>query len=142
MEVFHVVLRSMSADIGVDIATQQTSVQEEKGETMRLIDADAIADILCNLATEKWNKETGTSWANAYEEVMNMIEEQPTIDADPVKHGQWYDVPNYLGTSKTMYFCSICGSASWREDPYCWYCGSKMDVPDTDVGKTEDGKND
>ena len=47
----------------------------------RLIDADAIADILCNLATEKWNKETGTTWANAYEEVMNMVDEQPTIDA-------------------------------------------------------------
>lgn len=59
-------------------------------------------------------------------------------DAVPVRHGHWYDEPNYLGTSKTMYFCSYCGSASWREDPYCWHCGSKMDVSDTDVGKKEE----
>ena len=60
-----------------------------------------------------------------------------TDDAEPVKHGHWYDDPNYMGTGKTMYFCSYCGSASYREDPYCWHCGSKMDVPDTDVGKME-----
>lgn len=108
---------------------------------MRLIDADAMADILCNLATEKWNKETGTSWANAYEEVMNMIEEQPTIDAVPVKNGHWYDDPDHLGKGVTMYFCSRCGSGSWNEDPYCWHCGAKMDVSDTNVGKMDGGKD-
>ena len=63
-----------------------------------------------------------------------------TDDAEPVRHGHWYDEPNYLGTSKTMYFCSYCGSASWREDPYCWHCGSKMDVSDICVGKMEEVK--
>lgn len=52
---------------------------------------------------------------------------EATDDAEPVRHGCWYDEPNYLGTSKTMYFCSYCGSASYREDPYCWHCGAKME---------------
>lgn len=60
------------------------------------------------------------------------------MNGEPVKHGRWYDEPNYLGTSMTMYFCSYCGSASYREDPYCWHCGSKMDVSDTNIGKMED----
>ena len=68
--------------------------------------------------------------------IADILEQLPTVDT--VKQGRWYDEPNYLGTSKTMYFCSVCGSASWREDPYCWHCGSKMDVSDTDVGKMEE----
>jgi len=60
------------------------------------------------------------------------------VEYAPVRHGHWYDEPNYLGTSMTMYFCSYCGSASYREDPYCWHCGSKMDVSDTNIGKMED----
>lgn len=56
----------------------------------------------------------------------DVIDEQPTVDAE--KHGQWYDEPNYLGKGVTMYFCSYCGSATYyREDPYCWHCGAKMD---------------
>lgn len=55
------------------------------------------------------------------------VGDRDAVDVVPVKHGHWYDEPNYLGTSRTMYFCSYCGSASWREDPYCWHCGSKME---------------
>ena len=61
-----------------------------------------------------------------------------TDDAEHVRHGHWYDVSNYLGTGKAMYVCSECGAGSSREDPYCWQCGSKMDVSDTDVGKMEE----
>ena len=56
-----------------------------------------------------------------------------TVDAEPVRRGHWYDVSNYLGTDRRMYVCSECGAGSSREDPYCWHCGSKMDVTDTDV---------
>lgn len=63
---------------------------------------------------------------------------EATDDVEPVKHGHWYDVSNYLGTGRRMYVCSECGAGSSREDPYCWHCGAKMDVPDTDVGKKEE----
>ena len=43
------------------------------------------------------------------------------------KQGRWYDEENYIGTGRTMYFCSECGSASYREVPYCWNCGTKME---------------
>ena len=70
--------------------------------------------------------------------IRNTVNDLKTQGYEPVKHGHWYDVSNYLGTGRRMYVCSSCGAGSSREDPYCWHCGSKMDVPDTDVGKTEE----
>ena len=90
----------------------------------RLIDADLLMEAYLQ------DKKSGAV------SMVKLIEEAPTVE----KHGHWYDEPNYLGTSKTMFFCSVCGSASWREDPYCWHCGTKMDVSDTNVGKTEEVK--
>ena len=61
------------------------------------------------------------------ERIAQMIESAPTVDAEPVRHGRWYSVENYMGTSRTVYVCSECGSMSNRKDNYCWYCGAKMD---------------
>lgn len=47
----------------------------------------------------------------------------------PVRHGRWYSVENYMDTSLTMYVCSECGSMSNRKDNYCWNCGARMSEP-------------
>ena len=110
---------------------------------MRLIDADALRDKL-QAEIDKVNPPFDGVLGSircGVRLARNMVEDEPTVDVEPVRHGHWYDEPNYLGTSRTMYFCSYCGSASWREDPYCWHCGSKMDVSDTDVGKMDETCN-
>lgn len=53
-------------------------------EKRRLIDADALIGRFESLANDDWNKETGTTWANAFEESANMVDGAPTIDAVPV----------------------------------------------------------
>lgn len=53
------------------------------------------------------------------------IDEQPTVDAEPVKHGHWimYDDEGW-----TIYECSNCGKHSPSADTYyCPICGAKMD---------------
>lgn len=88
----------------------------------RLIDAEKLK------AHYAWWKD-GTremTMAEAKDIIDEIVDLQPTVE----KHGQWYDEPNYLGTCRTMFFCSRCGSASNREDPYCWHCGAKMEVED------------
>ena len=85
---------------------------------MRLIDADA-ADInkicsyyggLCDI-----------------DEVQKWLDDQPTIEAEPVRHGRWSDkqtVIKYLSHCE----CSVCGS--WQGEywmKYCPNCGAKMD---------------
>ena len=61
---------------------------------MRLIDADALREKFQNLAYDDWNQGTGTTWANAFSEAENIVEDAPTIDAVPVircKYCKWCD---------------------------------------------------
>ena len=104
-----------------------------------LISRQAAMDAFLADLTKREEKNLLHTWSTVEVEyyISKILEQQPTIDVEPVRHGHWYDEPDYLGTGRVMYFCSYCGSASWREDPYCWHCGSKMDVSDTNVGKME-----
>ena len=46
----------------------------------RLIDADALKNYLQRLVDDDWNQRVCTSWADAYREFANMVDEQPTIE--------------------------------------------------------------
>ena len=81
---------------------------------MRLIDADALI------------KEALAEGAYGYVDA-EQIANAPTIDAVPVRHGQWEtnsDRPDTL-------ICSVCKCRfdMWKHDPhnYCPNCGAKMD---------------
>lgn len=84
---------------------------------VRLIDADAL-DMF-----ERLNSYYGDAWRDAQKE----IDEAPTVDAKPVRHGRW--IQDEFGT-----WCSVCGLYAYRdkfdqpwESPYCPNCGAKMD---------------
>ena len=85
----------------------------------RLIDADALTDKLG----------TFMEWENAGF-VQKCIDDAPTIDAEPAKHGRWIETKN---DSRISGHCSSCGwEAHLYEDdvigmPYCPNCGAKMD---------------
>ena len=80
---------------------------------MRLIDVDALIDSLGVGDEELYCKHT--------------IEEQPTIEAVPVVHGEW--VKNDNGCR----VCSVCDSEAYWDTDYgqqlfdwCPYCGADM----------------
>ena len=80
----------------------------------RLIDADALIE------------EALTEGAYGYVDALQ-IAIAPTVDAVPVRHGQWEtnsDRPDTL-------ICSVCkcGFDMWKHDPhnFCPNCGAKMD---------------
>ena len=95
---------------------------------MRLIDADAIPWIVDGI---------GMIPVVGKDE----IDEMPTIDAVPVKHGEWLD-------DKGLYRCSSCNhlwpELWWTENcpiermlkimPYCPNCGASMDGERKDDG--------
>ena len=96
---------------------------------MRMIDADALAKFIdyghLNNPNEKLYSEN---------DIREMIDMMPTIDAVPVKHGRW--VGNERHTS-----CSICGQTYCVPDgqdghldmtfyKYCPNCGARMDAND------------
>ena len=84
-------------------------------------------------------------------ELESMILQQPTVDAEPVRHGHWEEKKVTYDDKATMIpewqsaKCSVCGLYDTRPhlyypiwSNYCPHCGSKMDVPDTNIGKMED----
>lgn len=93
---------------------------------MRLIDADALINVLKDPPVHA--SLCGMTMAD----VLLLVEEAPTIDAEPVRHGRWDEVQfrtiphNRISKAKK---CSECGK---RKDKYvtwiyCPNCGAKMD---------------
>ena len=104
---------------------------------MRLIDADALRDRLQSLADDGWNKSTTTSWAEAFSECADMVDEAPTIEPER-KKGMWIDCDG-----SDHWKCDKCGcragywfneenSSSWELDMsewlsnFCPNCGADM----------------
>ena len=91
---------------------------------MRIIDADYVKS--------KLNKSALGGHLHYY--VCGVIDDAPTIDAEPIKHGRWIKCCNLMGE----YFkCSECGYKAevptCMGEPiftYCPICGSKMDSKD------------
>ena len=87
---------------------------------MRLIDADALID--------KWEHDIGIFLAR---DIVISIEDAPTIDAVPVRHGEWKEWDDGDNT----WSCSVCGNPfvlidgtpSDNEMNYCPNCGARMD---------------
>ncbi len=66
-------------------------------------------------------------------DVIKRIDNAPTVDAVPVVHGRWIDVPwTYIGAKR--YMCDQCSDDEyWKKrivnikENYCPNCGARMD---------------
>ena len=89
---------------------------------MRLIDAD---EAIINFGFE-WDDISPTR-----DEFVEFIKKQPTIEAEPVKHGRWIDAyPDIEPNPMFMYgICSECGFEQGISKylNYCPNCLAKMD---------------
>lgn len=73
---------------------------------------------------------------DAWDEIIDALENVPTADVAPVVHGRW--VVRFDGPYKRRRcYCSHCGKhngvggiAQNQEKPYCPNCGAKMDGGD------------
>ena len=94
---------------------------------MRLIDADALKDWFQNHVII--GSDGKMRYSGKYLE--SIIDEQPTIEAEPVRHGRW--VYGHCKIERmTCVYCSVCGNAAyWSEYgqerfPFCQDCGARM----------------
>lgn len=97
---------------------------------MRLINADELADNIAVLFER--NQTLIDEWL--MNQVEDAIDEAPTIDAEPIRHGRWED-------NKVAFYlkCSECGATvrknlydvfldcDIRDLNYCPHCGAKME---------------
>ena len=71
----------------------------------------------------------------AYGTAARRIDQMPSADVQPVKHGKWEELTDYGGWGDTHYRCSVCGEEWYLEDGtpqqnnmnFCPRCGSRMD---------------
>ena len=81
---------------------------------MRPIDADALLEnVFC----------IEDRYGTMFVVKRGAIQNAPTIDAEPVRHGKWVDT----GSGQE---CSVCGEIQYGYDSgryYCSNCGAKME---------------
>ena len=89
---------------------------------MRLIDADAVRQ---KIQLERYDYlHTSELTYTGLTIAKKIIEEAPTIEAEPVVHGRWEDhyIEHYAWGR-----CSNCGCVQFARTRYCPNCGAKMD---------------
>ena len=81
---------------------------------MRLIDADKLVNDIAEHITVK-----------AVSRVLAITQGQPTVDAEPVRHGKWVKI-----SPANIYECSKCGKNVMTNDiseyNFCHGCGADM----------------
>lgn len=89
---------------------------------MRLIDADDLKEWEC----EKCEYEDKDDTCQECCGTMQRIDEMPTIEAEPIRHGHWVGKGEVFCEAWT---CSVCGSERGKPNSsnYCPNCGAKMD---------------
>ena len=95
---------------------------------MRLIDADKLDFSFDRKALSEYE----SGWTDGADAAIAVVKNAPTIDAEPVKHGQWEYDPEY-----DEYNCTFCNDYSAYEDErthYCPNCGAKMDLEEKKHG--------
>ena len=96
----------------------------------RLIDADALKDVM-RMRRDLYGAEYEERRAEL-DQVISDINSQPTVDAEPVRHGRWID-PQPEGCmtwdKRAYQQCSICGDKQYLSQSmiYCPNCGARMD---------------
>lgn len=115
---------------------------------MRLIDADWLEGLLLMheqnaRAMETSGRKVSFTYADGIRAGYANVGLCPTIDADPIRHGEWIgtEFDGYADGYPVFYEwkCSVCGCLVEDDEPtwnYCPNCGARMD------GGEEYGKND
>ena len=94
----------------------------------RLIDADELMKSIEDNSYPVLQKNGSVEKGMTITGIKQCIEEQPTVDAEPVRHGEWnFDYGNPI--------CSLCGEEPYRKSnrdmpKYCPNCGAKMEESD------------
>lgn len=100
---------------------------------MRLIDGDALVQWLKSPTGFSTNCEDCTSIDCLDCIVEEAINNAPTIEAEPVRHGRWEAVTESVWNLQTPVLqgwrCSLCGREEPQKEPYC-HCGAKMEEGD------------
>lgn len=109
----------------------------------KYIDADSVIKDLRRMVAEPWNQQAApASWADAYRQMIDILDDKPAADVRPVKRGEWQEC-EVLKIKDTNIdelqsaFCPVC--ERYHTTPYRYYfsdynfcpnCGADMTKQD------------
>ena len=94
---------------------------------MRLIDADALITLLKECQQLDWrNNIAPISWNHALDNFIEVINDEPTIEAEPIRRGRWLKRTNEPKHTD-WYSCSVCRGQFDYMWKHCPNCGAKME---------------
>ena len=103
---------------------------------MRLIDADALKNLICNDCPARIRCEDSIISGSCSD--IDRIDNMPTVDAKPVKHGEW--ITSQLGKPTKEWKCTACQGLIMLPVfvnncyyDYCPNCGARMDLKEGDT---------
>ena len=91
---------------------------------MRLIDGDALKKTLSELTVEGKSTKEVMGGMKVLRIMPQVVDDEPTIEAEPVKHGRWERISHF------WLECSCCGNTSDNSTNYCSECGARMEGVD------------
>lgn len=75
---------------------------------------------------------------DAWDEIIDALENIPSADVAPVVHGRWEMRPTWMATDtgpEYKAYCTICNEPNKQyRPPFCPHCGAKMDGERKDGG--------
>lgn len=99
---------------------------------VRPIDANALKNALCHAVLDIADTPAPNEYASKLAVKMGelfkkLVDDAPTIDAEPVRHGRWKAGNSEFGWAEDI-DCSECGSMYnfFKKPNYCPNCGAKM----------------
>lgn len=93
---------------------------------MRPIDGDAFTNHVALYMAE--NAYLNDTALDVLKKISKWLEEEPTLDYAPIRHGEWVDGRPY--TNSRWKVCSVCHESGVYPNGgtnYCPNCGAKMD---------------
>lgn len=87
------------------------------------IELETVKRHIRHLIQDPWNHQAApASWADAYRQMIDILDDEPAADVRPVKRGEW-------GSDMSTAKCEHCGHAFpafMRLYNYCPNCGADM----------------
>lgn len=94
----------------------------------RLIDAEHLKKRATDTTGDCWD-----NYGQGTADFLEYIDKEPTVDAEPVRHGHWINHFDDLFPEESTQECSVCHAeqmGTMLNDNYCPNCGAKMDECD------------
>lgn len=96
------------------------------------IEMEPVKRHIRHLIQDPWNHQAApASWADAYRQMIDILDDEPVADVRPAKRGEWVclgvSLDRETGEEYPMYFCSECGAMNYvGNQNFCYFCGADM----------------